>query len=427
MNSPAALVNFASQMNAWRSWDGRRRGFALAVAAVAIASVLYALILKFEPFGQKTVITIDDVGEALAAAIAAAACAWAARRESGNNRLGWALMGVSTGLWSAGQVVWSLYEVVLGQTVPQPGLVDIGFLSAVPFAVAGIRAFWGDARGTSTRWRVWFDGLIVAIALTSTAWGFGLRLVWDGGGDIGSKTYALTYPVGDILIGTVLILAIRRAAEQKGRMAFLLCGVAAYSIADSAFAYLTAQNAYGAVGSVLNTGWFTGFLLVALAAVYPATGPRAVRQQSSFDLWQLALPWMTLLTAASADFYTAITHQEGGLFQPAMTVVLAVLLTVNMLLERREFLEMFNEIEVSKATLEREFKAALGGIQRLSAQLGHGERLDPSEVHRLAAEIHREAERLDDLVADLVEEEPEPEPDARPEALPAAVSLQSAR
>src|SRR5258708_5231036 len=49
---------------------------------------------------------------------------------------------------------------------------------AVTFVVAGSRAFWSDsALGTSSRWRVWFDGVIVALALTSTAWGFGLRTV----------------------------------------------------------------------------------------------------------------------------------------------------------------------------------------------------------------------------------------------------------
>ncbi len=390
--------------------DRRQTIFNAALAAVAIASAIYALILKYEPFSQQTVIAIDDVGEALAAAIACGACAWAARRATGRNRLGWALMSISTGLWSAGQVVWTIYEVVLRQQVPQPGLVDIGFLSAVPFAVAGIRAFWDDARGTSASWRVWFDGLIVAIALVSTAWGFGLRLVWGDGGDLTSKTYALSYPVGDILIGTVLILAIRRASgQQKGRMALLLCGVACYSIADSAFAYLTAQNAYGSVGSVLNTGWFAGFLLVALAALYPSAPPKTAVEKRSFDLWQLALPWMTLLTAAGGDFYTAATHQEAGLLQPTMTVVLAILLTVNMLLERKEFLEMLEEIETSKTTLESEFKSALAGIQRQSKLLSTGDRLEPAEVQRLAFEIHREAARLDGIVEDLVEDEDEEE------------------
>lgn len=397
-------------MQTWTAWDRRHRIFALAIAAVAIASIFYALTLRYLFFGPKTVIAIDDIGEALAAAIACAACAWAARRAQGGNRLGWALMSISTGLWSAGQIVWSIYEVVLGQPVPQPGLVDVGFLSAVPFAVAGIRAFWGNARGTSASWRIWFDGLIVAIALTSTAWGFGLRLVWGSPGDIGAKTYALIYPVGDILIGTVLILAIRRAAgQQKGRMALLLCGVAAYSLADSAFAYLTAQGAYGAVGSVLNTGWFAGFLLIALAATYPEAPPRPVAQQSSLDLWQLALPWMTLLTAAGGDFYTALTGQEheAGLLQPAMTVVLAILLTVNMIFERREFLGMLSEIQTSHSTLNQEFKTGLSGIRRFARAIRDAERLEVDEIRRLAGDIQGEAERLGLMVEDILDTEVE--------------------
>jgi hypothetical protein len=392
-------------MPAWATWDKRQRLFAVAVVAVAVASIFYALTLKYVFFGQKTVIAIDDVGEALAAAIAAAACAWAATRSTGRNRLGWALMSISTGLWSAGQVVWSIYEVVLGQQVPQPGLVDIGFLSAVPFAVAGIRAFWGDARGTSASWRIWFDGVIVAIALTSTAWGFGLRLVWEAGGDLGARAYGLAYPVGDIVIGTVLILAIRRATgQQKGRMALLLCGVAAYSIADSAFAYLTAQGAYGAIGSVLNTGWFAGFLLVGLAAVYPEAPLQPAAQQHAFDLWQLALPWMTLLTAAGGDFYTALSGHEAGLFQPAMTVALAVLLTVNMLLERREFLEMLTDIEQSRSALKRDVMTALVGIKSFSAQIRDAERLEVENVRHVAAEIHRDAERLERVVEGILED-----------------------
>src|SRR5258708_18635525 len=122
---------------------------------------------------------IDVFGEGGAGVLALAACVWAARRASGRDRLGWALMGTSAALWSAGEVVWSIYEVGMGVKVPYPSLADAGFLSAVPFAIAGIRSFWGDARGTSARRRVWVAGLIVSIALTPTAWGFGLRAVWD--------------------------------------------------------------------------------------------------------------------------------------------------------------------------------------------------------------------------------------------------------
>ncbi len=390
-------------MRACTAMDGRTKAFAIAVAAVALVSIAYAVVLRTVVFGQDAVTAIDDIGEAVAAGLAAAACAWAARRATGKDRVGWALMGVSAALWGAGEVVWSIYEVGMGAQ-PYPSLADAGFLASVPFALGGLRAFWGAPRGTSARWRVWFDGLIVALALTSTAWGFGLRIVWES--DSPTKALDLAYPVADILVGTVLILAIRRATEQqKGRMALLLAGVAAYSIADSAFAYLSAQGAFGKVGSPIDTGWFAGYLLIALAAIYPAAPPKPAAARAPLDLWQLALPWMTLLTASAGDLYSAISGHELDVFQTSLTGGLALLLTVNMVIERREFLDMLIEIDASHSTLRQEFRTALIGIREFSAHIRDEERLDVPEVRRVAAQINRDAERLTGMLAEMLDEE----------------------
>src|SRR5207302_4199950 len=154
--------------------------------------------------------------------------------------------------------------------------------------------------------------------------------VWQSSSS--TKILDLAYPVSDILIGTILILAIRRANQQQaGRMAFLLAGVASYSIADSGFAYLNAQGAFGAVGNIIDTGWFASFLLIALAAVYPTAPPKPATQQAPLDLWQLALPWMTLLLASAGDVYASLSGHEVDLFMSSMTAALAILLTLNMI------------------------------------------------------------------------------------------------
>lgn len=388
-------------MSAWLLQDRRHRIFGAAAAVVGVSSIVYALILRNGWFGDQAVTAIDDLGEALGAAIACAACAWAARRASGKEQLGWAFMSVSTGLWAAGEVAWSVYEVFQKVTVPYPGLPDAGFLGAVPFAVAGIRMFWSQsARGTSVRWRVWFDGAIVAIALTSTAWAFGLKTVWESNSS--TKVFDLAYPCGDILIGTMLILAIRRATHQQaGRMALLLAGVACYSIADSAFAYLSAQGNFASVGHVLNTGWFAGFLMVGLAAIYPPTMEKVVAKQARLDLWQLALPWMTLLLASAGDVYSSLSGHDIDLFMSSATATLAILLTINMIIERREFLEMLNEIETSHSTLNEDFRTGLDGIEAYSKQMAEAN-LDAADMRRIAAEINRNAERLDRLVEEML-------------------------
>ena len=389
-------------MSAWITSDNRHRAFAATAAVVAVASIVYAVILKYGIFGDQAVTAIDDLGEALAAAIASGACFWAASHAAGRERLGWTFMSISTGLWAAGEVAWSVYEVFLQVTVPYPGLPDIGFLGAVPFAIAGIRSFWSEAaRGTSVKWRVWFDDVIVAIALRSTAWAFGLREVWNS--DSSTRLLDLAYPVSDILVGTMLILAIRRPTRQQaGRMALLLAGVAAYSIADSAFAYLNAQGSYASVGQVLNTGWFAGFLLIGLAATYPGAEPKAASQASQLDLWQLALPWMTLLLASAGDVYASVSGHDLDVFMSSMTAALAILLTVNMIIERKEFLEMLNEIQVSQQTLDRDVKAGLETIERDSRQIKEAQPLDAEHARRLAAEIHDSAQRLDHLVEEML-------------------------
>ena len=138
-------------MSAWVSLEGRRRTFVVAAAATAVASVAYALILRNVYFGDSAVTALDDIGEAVAAGLASAACAWAASRATGRDRLGWTLMGVSAGLWAAGEVVWSIYEVGLHVEVPYPSLADAGFDDARLFS-----PWWFSAIASSGRCSFWW-------------------------------------------------------------------------------------------------------------------------------------------------------------------------------------------------------------------------------------------------------------------------------
>ena len=189
-------------------------------------------------------------------------------------------------------------------------------------------------------------------------------------------------------------------------MALLLAGVAAYSLSDSAFSFLNAQGAFGSVGNVLDTGWFAGYLMIALAAIYPSAPARLATKPAALDLWQPALPWMTLLTASAGDVYSALSGHELDLFMSSLTATLAVLLTVNMIIERKEFLSMLTEIEASRSTLKQEFKTALAGIQRFSQLIQDGERLELEDVRSLGGEIQRAADRLDRMVDEMLAANP---------------------
>src|SRR5207248_11659904 len=178
-------------------------------------------------------------------------------------------------------------------------------------------------------------------------------------------------PAGDILVGTVLILAIRRAARRRAaRVLILLVGLGALAIADSAFAYQTASGAYGVHGSILDTGWFAGYLVVALAAAWPRTAVVAGADTTPVDLWQLALPWLTVLAAGLSALGLFVAGQEMDRFLTLLAGAGVVLLTATMILTGRDFLRMLVKSQASEATLAEVIDRAPTGMARISPDMG---------------------------------------------------------
>jgi PAS domain S-box-containing protein len=318
-----------------------------------------------------TRLIVDDFAEIAAALIATVACVWAATRTSGRMRLAWSLLAASAASWGAGQVAATVYEVGLRVAVPFPGLPDVGFLASIPLAFAAIRAFWTPARGTSSRWRVWLDAVIIITALTFTAWALGLNRVWLANDDpLVDKVFELVYPVGDILVGTVLILALRRATQrQHVRMFLLLGGVAAIALANGAFALLTANGGNDLHGSVLDTGWLAGYLMIALAATWPLGPVRVAADESPADLWQLALPWLTILAAGASAVYLATSGRQLDVFLTFLGGGLAGLLTLSMILTSRDFLGMLVRSRNQEATLAEVIDSAPTGVVRIGTDM----------------------------------------------------------
>ncbi len=111
---------------------------------------------------------------------------------------------------------------------------------------------------------------------------------------------------------------------------------------------------------------------------------------------------MTLLLASAGDVYSSLTGHDIDLFMSSMTALLAVLLTVNMIVERREFLEMMTAIEDSRSTLNEDFRSMLGRLELQSEQIAVADRNEDAEVRRIADDIHRDVERLEHLVEEML-------------------------
>src|SRR2546428_2792461 len=276
------------------------RDFAIAGGLAALLTLGFGAWMVLRIAGVDVSQVVDDVGEGVAARIAAWACGVTAWRHRGRMRVAWAWLGASALVWTAGEAAWSSFEVILKQQVPFPSPADAGFLAAVPLAVAGVAFFPGRHR-VASRLASLLDGAIIAGALLLISWATVLGTVYLAGSDSTLSTLlGLAYPISDIVIAVMALLLLgRTAGAARLPLLLVVAGLFANLLSDSAFAYLTAGNAYGKV-PLIATGWVAGYLLITLCASHAglSTWPTAQDEDRSYGHWTRMIPYNPAARAA---------------------------------------------------------------------------------------------------------------------------------
>ncbi|HEY0830982.1 MAG TPA: PAS domain-containing sensor histidine kinase [Candidatus Dormibacteraeota bacterium] len=331
------------------------RPFAIAAGACVVAAAVFTGWTYFHWVSDQATIDLDDIGEAVAAFIAAGSCALAAARNTGRARFAWSFFAASALSWGIGEVIWSVYQVGFGIAVPFPSAADAGFLIAVPLAVIGVFAFTSAPSRLTSRGETVLSGAIVALSLLFIAWSFGLGKVYETSpASPAAQAIGLAYPIGDIITATVLVVAVRRAAHAEiGRLLLLLGGLSFTALSDSAFAYLTANGSYGALGSVLDSGWVIGYLMIALAPLWPARNGKKTRAEGPLELWQLALPWAAVLAAAITSVHQAAIDQNLDRFSTVLAGSIGILFVASHVLSHRDSVSLLHKSQRTEAQLER--------------------------------------------------------------------------
>ena len=270
--------------NGCMTTDPRHRRWLGECAAVSVFAAVWLLLILLggserlpaitAPGGDVTVQVVSNVGLIVAAWLAAAGCAGASRRHDGRLSRTWALLGGFALSWGLGQFVWTMYESVLGREVPFPSAADLGYLAAVPLASAALLMLPTGALNLAGRLRTVLDGLMVAGSLLLISWQIGLRSLYYAGADnLIAHIIALAYPVGDVVMVTIVVFVALEVRQTGVTTAFPLrlvgAGILAFAIADSGFAYLALSDTYSS-GNMIDSGWFIGYLLLFAAARKPA-------------------------------------------------------------------------------------------------------------------------------------------------------------
>jgi hypothetical protein len=321
--------------------------------------------------GAQMTLWVDDGVTPLAALIACVLCFRARARHDGRMRLFWTLLGFATAFWTIAEIIWGYYALVLRVAVPVPSWADVGYLSAIPLAVAAL-VVHPATRGSGTRkTRSVFDGLVVATALLFLSWTLVLGPLWRST-DLGawSGIVALAYPFGDVVIVFFIVLAIRgMTSGDRLSLWCLLAALLAMALSDSTFTYLTASSSYASPG-LIDTGWVAAYLGIALAACgsQPSSGMVLRTDRTRPSLASLIAPLVPVLLAlAVAAVEIRLGHHlDHAAWLMAFGLVVLVLVRQGLVL----FELLAHSRDAQHGLMERLTHAALGGTSGSPAS-GH--------------------------------------------------------
>jgi hypothetical protein len=279
--------------------------------------LVFLLWLVLRIGGDQGVRYFDDIVTALAALSGCVACLLAGTRQSGSMRRFWIFLASALGAWTFAEVIWAVYDLVLHVAVPVPSWADVGYLGAIPLAVAALLCHPGMHVAGSYKTRATLDGLSIGVALLLLSWTFVLGSLWrhteltTSGGII-----ALAYPFGDMVIIFFIVLTVRSTATTGRRPLFwVLVGLFAMAVSDSTYTYLAETGRYS-TGNLVDIGWVVAYLAIAVGA--SRDGGQEVlapsHQAVEASLISLVTPYVPVLLALSVITFELELHHHVNRF-----------------------------------------------------------------------------------------------------------------
>ncbi|CAN5770460.1 hypothetical protein BH20ACT7_BH20ACT7_01910 [soil metagenome] len=333
--------------------SGRVIGYPQAVLAVAVACALFFAWLAIAPGSDRLNLVVDNTVQSLAGWLGAGACAAVALRASRRRRSTWLLLAASAAAFTLGQAAWNYYELVVGITTPFPSLPDIGFLAARGLAVAALM-FAAVSMGAMSRIRCGLDALMVATSLLLVTLA---TSVPSPPGEVGSmlgQVVALGYSFGDIAVLSLALTLLSQApVAKRGPLLLLVAHSGVLVMTNTIYAHRLFSEQY-ATGSLLDVGWMTANLLLALAALHPGGDLSADADERSMSELGLALPYVPVLAGITVAGFQLVTVGRLFPFMAWTAIALGVILVARHLLALGEHLWLRRTLQaqVQARTLE---------------------------------------------------------------------------
>jgi diguanylate cyclase len=280
--------------------------------------------LTADPTSRVTTAVVD-VTETLVPIVAGAACLRAARA-SVDAGLAWAFVGAGVIAWGLGQAVWTYYEVWRDVEVPFPSLADAGFLTFPVLASIGVVLYRASSRRRRSPVTTILDGALLAASLFTLSWFVLMQgLVADGNLSTFGFWLSFAYPVGDLVVVTLVLQVVSQLRTAPTSLWLLSLGLVVMAVADSAFVWLILTDGF-ATGGWVDLAWITAFAIIGAAGVQASRD--SDHEEGRVDVTRLALvlPYVPFTLGMAVIAERVWTDDVGGMETLSAAVLIVLVL-----------------------------------------------------------------------------------------------------
>jgi diguanylate cyclase (GGDEF)-like protein len=175
------------------------------------------------------------------------------------------ILGVALLSWALGDIVLAI-ESLGGAEPPTPSFADAFYVAFYPLAYVAIVIFMrGQVRRLSTP--SWLDGAVAAAGAAAVCAAFEFeRILHSTGGDKLATVTNLVYPIGDLLLFSLVVGGSAIMSGQRKTPLILMAGGIAFNIAGDTANLFSASAWPAHLGVVLDAmAWPTSLLLLSMS------------------------------------------------------------------------------------------------------------------------------------------------------------------
>jgi hypothetical protein len=159
----------------------------------------------------------------------------------------WGSMALGLLLWTAGEMIWAYYELILKKETPYPSIADVGWtLGFIPLLIA-LSLRYRSLRTAPARKQLAIGmGVFALLLVLAIVFVIGPILTSDDSSSLTQQLFNMFYPVGDLAVALIALLCVFVLAGGVLSRPWMLiaAGFLVVSIADLLFCYANWNDIY---------------------------------------------------------------------------------------------------------------------------------------------------------------------------------------